>query len=99
LRANRDSIAGDPRSKYGFDAVSRLERCANAGASRRAKKRNAANQAIYKQMGDKQTAINNLITSGSNDALQVSQLTLDINNLRKQLLTRERRSTTRRLQC
>ena len=50
-------------------------------------------------MGDKQTAINNLITSGSNDALQVSQLTLDINNLRKQLLTRERRSTTRRLQC
>jgi hypothetical protein len=38
-------------------------------------------------MGDKQTAINNLIASGSNDALQVGQLTLDINNLRKQLLT------------
>jgi hypothetical protein len=51
------------------------------------KNRNAANQTIYKQMGDKQTAINNLITSGSNDALQVGQLTLDINNLRKQLLT------------
>jgi len=51
------------------------------------KNRNAANQAIYKQMGDKQTAINSLIASGSNDALQVGQLTLDINNLRKQLLT------------
>jgi hypothetical protein len=51
------------------------------------KSRNAANQAIYKQMGDKQTEINNLIASGSNDALQVGQLTLDINNLRKQLLT------------
>ncbi len=51
------------------------------------KNRNAANQAIYKQIGDKQTAINNLIASGSTDALQVGQLTLDINNLRKQLLT------------
>jgi hypothetical protein len=51
------------------------------------KNRNAANQAIYKQISDKQTAINNLIASGSSDALQVGQLTLDINNLRKQLLT------------
>jgi hypothetical protein len=51
------------------------------------KSRNAANQAIYKQMGDNQTALNNLIASGSNDALQIGQLTLDINNLRKQLQT------------
>ena len=51
------------------------------------KNRNAANQAIYKQINDKQVAINSLIAAGSNDALQVGQLTLDINNLRKQLLT------------
>jgi hypothetical protein len=51
------------------------------------KSRNAANQAIYKQINDKQTAINSLIAAGSSDALQVGQLTLDINNLRKQLLT------------
>jgi Spy/CpxP family protein refolding chaperone len=49
--------------------------------------RNAANQAIYKQINDKQTAINNLIAAGSNDALQIGQLTIDINNLRKQLQT------------
>src|SRR5579864_9541574 len=47
--------------------------------------RNAANQAIYKQISDKQSAINNLIAAGSNDALQIGQLTIDINNLRKQL--------------
>ena len=51
------------------------------------KSRNSANQAIYKQIGDKQTAINNLIAAGSSDALMIGQLTLDINNLRKQLLT------------
>jgi Spy/CpxP family protein refolding chaperone len=49
--------------------------------------RNAANQAIYKQISDKQTALNSLIATGSNDALQIGQLTLDINNLRKQLQT------------
>jgi hypothetical protein len=49
--------------------------------------RNTANQAIYKQINDKQTAINSLIAAGSNDALQIGQLTLDINNLRKQLQT------------
>ena len=48
---------------------------------------NAANQAIYKQISDKQTAINNLIAAGSSDALQIGQLTLDINHLRKQLQT------------
>jgi Spy/CpxP family protein refolding chaperone len=47
--------------------------------------RAAANQAIYKQISDKQTTINNLLMSGSSDALQIGQLTLDINNLRKQL--------------
>jgi hypothetical protein len=51
------------------------------------KNRAAASQAIYKQISDKQTAINNLIVAGSNDALQIGQLTLDINSLRKQLLT------------
>jgi Spy/CpxP family protein refolding chaperone len=51
------------------------------------KNRAAADQAIYKQISDKQMAINNLLASGSNDALQVGQLTLDINNLRKQVRT------------
>jgi hypothetical protein len=51
------------------------------------KSQSAANQAIYKQISDKQTEINNLIAAGSNDALMIGQLTLDINNLRKQLLT------------
>jgi hypothetical protein len=51
------------------------------------KNQNAASQGIYKQISDKQTSINNLIASGSNDALQIGQLTLDIGNLRKQLLT------------
>ena len=49
--------------------------------------RNSANQAIYKQINDKQTTINNLIAAGSNDALQIGPLTIDINNLRKQLQT------------
>jgi hypothetical protein len=51
------------------------------------KSRTAADQATYKQISDKQMTINNLIAAGSNDALQIGQLTLDINNLRKQLLT------------
>jgi Spy/CpxP family protein refolding chaperone len=51
------------------------------------KNRAAADQAIYKQISDKQTAINNLLSSGSNDALQIGQLTIDISNLRKQLPT------------
>ena len=51
------------------------------------KNRNAANQAVYKQINDKQVAINTLIAAGSNDALQIGQLTIDINNLRKQLQT------------
>ena len=49
--------------------------------------RTAADQATYKQINDKQMAINNLIASGSSDALMIGQLTLDISNLRKQLLT------------
>src|SRR5580700_8439388 len=49
------------------------------------KSQTSANQAIYKQISDKQTEINNLIAAGSNDALTIGQLTIDINNLRKQL--------------
>ena len=51
------------------------------------KSRTAADQATYKQINDKQMAINNLIAAGSNDALMIGQLTIDINTLRKQLLT------------
>ena len=51
------------------------------------KSRTAADQATYKQINEKQMTINNLIAAGSNDALQIGQLTLDISNLRKQLLT------------
>jgi hypothetical protein len=51
------------------------------------KSQTSANQAIYKQISDKQTEINNLIAAGSNDALTIGQLTIDINNLRKQLQT------------
>ena len=51
------------------------------------KSRTAADQATYKQINDKQMTINNLIAAGSNDALMIGQLTIDISNLRKQLLT------------
>lgn len=51
------------------------------------KSRVAADQAIYKQISDKQAAINSLLAAGSNDALQIGQLTLDISSLRKQLPT------------
>jgi hypothetical protein len=47
--------------------------------------RAAADQAIYKQISDKQSKLNNLLNSGSNDILQIGQLTLDISSLRKQL--------------
>jgi hypothetical protein len=49
------------------------------------KNRVAADQAIYKQINDKQTTINNLVNSGSTDAQQIGQLTIDIATLRKQL--------------
>lgn len=51
------------------------------------KSRAAADQAIYKQINDKQMAINSLLAAGSNDTLQIGQLTLDIFNLRKGLPT------------
>jgi Spy/CpxP family protein refolding chaperone len=51
------------------------------------KSRTTADQATYKQISDKQMTINNLIAAGSNDALQIGQLTIDISNLRKGLLT------------
>ncbi len=51
------------------------------------KSRAAADQAIYKQINEKQMAINSLLAAGSNDTLQIGQLTLDIYNLRKGLPT------------
>ena len=47
--------------------------------------RNNAQQAIYKQIADKQTQLNTLLSQGTADALTVGQLEIDINNLRKQL--------------
>ncbi len=46
--------------------------------------RNAAQQAIYRQIGDKQTELYSLLSAGTTDALRVGQLMLDINNLQKQ---------------
>ena len=47
--------------------------------------RSSAQQAIYKQMNDKQIQLNMLLSQGTSDALTVGQLEIDINNLRKQL--------------
>jgi hypothetical protein len=47
--------------------------------------RNAAQQAIYKQINDKQTQLNTLLKNGTTNALTVGQLEIDINNLLKQL--------------
>jgi len=47
--------------------------------------RTAAQQAIYKQINDKQAQLNLLLNQGTSDALTVGQLEIDINNLRKQL--------------
>jgi len=47
--------------------------------------RTAAQQAIYKQINDKQTQVNQLLNQGTSDALTIGQLEIDINNLRKQL--------------
>jgi len=47
--------------------------------------RNTAQQAIYKQISDKQNQLNTLLKNGTTDALTVGQLEIDINNLRKQL--------------
>lgn len=47
--------------------------------------RNNAQQAIYKQINEKQMQLNALLSEGTSDALTVGQLEIDINNLRKQL--------------
>ena len=47
--------------------------------------RNNAQQAIYKQINEKQMQLNALLGQGTSDALAVGQLEIDINNLRKQL--------------
>jgi len=47
--------------------------------------RNAAHQAIYKQISDKQTQLSTLLRNGTTDALTVGQLEIDINNLQRQL--------------
>ncbi len=47
--------------------------------------RNSAQQAIYKQIADKQMQLNALLSQGTADALAVGQLEIDINNLRRQL--------------
>ena len=47
--------------------------------------RTVAQQAIYKQINDKQTQLNLLLNQSTSDALTVGQLEIDINNLRKQL--------------
>jgi hypothetical protein len=45
----------------------------------------AAQQAIYKQINDKQTQLNQSAPPSTSDALTAGQLEIDINNLRKQL--------------
>ena len=47
--------------------------------------RSTTQQAIYKQINDKQMQLNTLLSQGTSDALTVGQLEIDINNLRKQL--------------
>lgn len=47
--------------------------------------RNNAQQAIFKQINEKQLQLNTLLSQGTSDALTVGQLEIDINNLRKQL--------------
>ena len=47
--------------------------------------RNNAQQAVYKQIADKQIQLNTLLSQGTTDAVTVGQLEIDINNLRKQL--------------
>src|SRR5260370_11595525 len=49
------------------------------------KSRAAADQSIYKQINEKQMAINSLLGAGWNDTFQIVQVTLDIYNLLKAL--------------
>jgi Spy/CpxP family protein refolding chaperone len=47
--------------------------------------RDRATQAIYQQISAKQMELHNLMESGSNDALRIGTLTLEIRNLQKQI--------------
>lgn len=47
--------------------------------------KNQAQQAIFQQINTKQQQLNALLNANSSDATQIGQLTIDINNLRKQL--------------
>jgi hypothetical protein len=49
--------------------------------------RNQSQQAIYKQINDKNQQIYQLLDSGTGSATQIGQLMLDIRNLQKQLTT------------
>ena len=44
-----------------------------------------AESAVYKQISDLQRQLNALLAQGSNDAVTIGRLTVDINNLRRQL--------------
>jgi hypothetical protein len=47
--------------------------------------RREAEAAIYRQMAEKQSALNSLLQAGSTDALRIGQLTIELNNLRRGL--------------
>lgn len=47
--------------------------------------RREAEAAIYRQIAEKQRALYSLLQAGSNDALQIGQLTIEINTLRRRL--------------
>ncbi|MGH9629894.1 MAG: Spy/CpxP family protein refolding chaperone [Bryobacteraceae bacterium] len=49
------------------------------------RRRSEAEQAIHTQIREKQTILNELLRTGSTDALRIGQVTVEINNLRKQL--------------
>ena len=47
--------------------------------------RREAETAIYRQMAEKQSALNSLLQAGSTDALRIGQLTIELSNLRRGL--------------
>jgi hypothetical protein len=47
--------------------------------------RREAEAAIYRQISEKQQVLYGLLQAGSNDALQIGQLTVEINNLQRRL--------------
>jgi Spy/CpxP family protein refolding chaperone len=48
-----------------------------------------AQQALYTQINDKYTTLNNLLASGSSDSVRIGQLMIEINQLRKQTVPAE----------